>query len=155
MAFTQLDKIHMQKVVELAQKAYSEDQVPIGAILTLEGKEISSAHNSRELTQSPHHHAEFLAIERACSKLSSWRIPGATVYVNLEPCLMCTGLIYQSRITRVVFASKSFKGGGLCFIKEHEKELNLNHSIEISSGLMEEESSKLLKNFFKEKRDKF
>ncbi len=135
-----------------AQKAFQNDEVPVGAILVCNGEIYSSAGNERENTFDPTAHAEILAIRHASERLESWRLPGATLYVTTEPCLLCTGAIYLARIRRVVFGCRNPKGGALEFISSREKELKLNHHLEIEAGIRELECAKLLKDFFQAKR---
>lgn len=148
------DDLYMKKVVELARLASERNEVPVGALLVMDNKIVGMSSNSREETQNPLGHAEAEVIQKVTQELRTWRLENSTLYISMEPCLMCTGLIYASRIDRVVFGCKNPKGGSLIFIEDRRKELNLNHSVEIVSGIMEIESSNLLKEFFKKKRSK-
>ena len=103
----------MKKVTALAYLANSIGEVPIGAVITRDGKIISSAHNTREKDQIATHHAEILAIEKACKKLKSWRLDDCEMYVNLEPCPMCAGAILNARIKHLYFAVKDEKSGAI------------------------------------------
>lgn len=146
------DQFYMQETLKLAKLSSDKDEVPVGAMIVIDDAVISTSMNNREVSQSPMAHAEFHAIEEASRKLSRWRLENATLYVSMEPCLMCTGLIYAARIPRVVFGCKNPKGGSLLYIEERRKELNLNHSVKIVSGIMESETAQVLKDFFKNKR---
>ncbi len=143
---------YMQMALELASKAADQDEVPVGALLVADDQVISSAYNLRETEQSPCAHAEILAIEKAAKHLKSWRLHRATLYVTLEPCLMCAGAILQARIPRVFFATRDPKAGGFGSLYQLHADPRLNHQVAIHEGLCQEESSELLKNFFRKKR---
>lgn len=144
----------MKKAIREAKKAEKIDEVPIGAVLVKDGEIIARGYNTRETKQISTHHAEICCIERACRKLNTWRLENCTLYVTLEPCPMCAGAIFQSRISRVVYGASDPKGGsyGSCFNLNEVR--GLNHYPEVTSGILEEECSKMLKNFFKNKRKK-
>ena len=151
----QVDKKYMLKALKLAHKALEHNEVPIGAIIVdKNGKIIAQAHNLRETKKTTLGHAELVAIHRACKKLNSWRLIDCTLYVTLEPCYMCAGSLVQSRIGRVVFGAADPKGGALTSLDRLGSHPKLNHQFEVSSGVLEEECSHLLKNFFKQKRKK-
>ncbi len=135
-----------------AQKAASLDEVPVGAVIVKNNGLISSAYNQREMDQRPTAHAEILAIERASLALQSWRILGCTLYVTLEPCVMCAGALVQSRIERVVFGASDPKGGALGTLYEIHQDKRLNHNFAVTSGVCRDEASHLLSSFFKAKR---
>ncbi len=135
-----------------AQKAFDLDEVPVGAVVVDQnGTVISRAHNLKESTNDPLGHAEVRAIRFAADKMGFWRLNGCTLYVTLEPCMMCTGALIQSRIDHVVFGAKDPKGG---FVESLENGLSypLNHKADWTSGVLELECSQMLKDFFKEKR---
>lgn len=135
-----------------AVKAYEKDEIPIGCVIVQNGKLLSRTHNLKESLSSPIAHAEILAIQQAAEKIGNWHLDDCTLYVTTEPCLMCTGAIIQSRIPRVVFCSKNPKGGGICS-SAHSFELpGINHHPAWTSGILENSSSRLLKNYFKSKR---
>lgn len=135
-----------------ALKAQSIDEVPVGAIVVLDGKVISRGYNIRNKSQNATSHAEHIAIEKACKKLKTWRLEGCELYVTLEPCPMCAGAIIQSRIPRVYFGAYDPKGGcfGSC-VNFREIE-GFNHYPEVEGGVLEDECAQLLKDFFKSKR---
>ena len=146
------DEQYMQLALLEAKKALALDEVPIGAIVVDdEGTVISKAHNMRESYQSPSAHAEFLAIEEACKIQNSWRLH-LTVYVTLEPCIMCAGLMHQCRIKRCVFGAYEKKAGALKSLYKVNEDTRLNHTFEVVGGICEEECAELLKKFFKTKR---
>ena len=144
----------MKKALIEAKQAELEDEVPVGALITYEDKVIAEAFNQKESQKNPLLHAEVIAIEKASQRLSSWRLKDCTLYTSLEPCLMCTGALIQARVKRVVFATGDPKGGACGGILSLHNDKRLNHQIEISSGLYKEESQKILKDFFYQKRKK-
>lgn len=145
-------KDFMKEALKEANKALNEKEVPIGAVVVIDGKIIARGHNCREKTQNAIKHAEIIAIEKACKTLKSWRIENATLYVTLEPCPMCAGAIANARINKLVFGAKEkTSNDNLC-----EKILSsdrLNHKTEVVfDNTHEEEIAQMLSNFFKEKR---
>jgi tRNA(adenine34) deaminase len=145
---------YMKLALKEAQKANEIDEVPIGAIIVKEGKIISRAHNLREKNQISTAHAEVLAINKACKKLNTWRLEGCVLYVTLEPCTMCAGASILSRVDGIVYGAKDPKGGSLGSLYDISLIKGFNHYPWIISGICEEESSELLKNFFRSKRNK-
>lgn len=142
----------MNIALDEAKKAYLIDEVPIGAVVIKDGKVISKAHNLREQKQSATAHAEVLAIEKACKKLGSWRLDGCVLYVTLEPCTMCIGASILARVDGIVYGAKDPKGGSLGSLYDISLIKGFNHYPWVVSGVCEEESSLLLKEFFKNKR---
>jgi tRNA(adenine34) deaminase len=142
----------MRLALEQAQKAMASDEVPIGALIVHNGQIIGVGYNQKEQDQDPTAHAEILAIRRAAEKTGHWRLADAILYVTLEPCPMCAGAIIQSRIKHLVYGASDPKGGAI------ESVINLlnvnywNHKVEVTAGVLEEECSALLKNFFHDKR---
>jgi tRNA(adenine34) deaminase len=147
-------KNYMKLALKEAQKANEIDEVPIGAIIVKDGKIISRAHNLREKNQISTAHAEVLAINKACKKLNTWRLEGCVLYVTLEPCTMCAGASLLSRVDGIVYGAKDPKGGSLGSLYDISLIKGFNHYPWIISGICEEESSELLKNFFRSKRNK-
>lgn len=141
----------MKIAFEEAKKAEREGEVPIGSAIFLNGKLISKAHNLRERKKRSTAHAEILAIDKACKKLKSWRLEQCEIYVTLEPCLMCLGAIINSRIKKLVFGASDSKSETKTFL--HSKDNSLNHNLIVEGGVMQEECSNLLKNFFKQARE--
>lgn len=135
-----------------AQKAYAEDEVPIGCVIVCDDKVIARAHNRKEKKNCAVHHAEIECISKACRKLDNWNLKGCELYVTLEPCLMCTGAIINSRIDAICFGCKDPKGGALVSNVKLKKISGLNHYPEINGGVMEKECAEILKDFFKHKR---
>jgi len=143
---------YMKLALKEAHKAKELDEVPIGAVIVLNGKVIAKAHNLREKNHSATAHAEVLAINKACKKLNSWRLNGATLYVTLEPCTMCIGASILSRVDGIVYGAKDPKGGSLGSLYDITLVKGFNHYPWIISGVCEEECSSVLKLFFKNKR---
>lgn len=147
-----MNEKYMKLAIQEAMKARDIDEVPIGAIIVKDDKVIARAHNLREKKQQSTAHAEILAIEKACKKLGTWRLEDCILYVTLEPCAMCTGATILSRIKHVVFGAKDPKGGCVESCIEMYKQQGFNHYPTYESGILEEECSKILSDFFKEKR---
>lgn len=140
----------MIKAMELAKKAFSLDEVPVGAVIVKDGKVISKAFNTRESTNDATAHAEILAIKKACKKLNDFRLIGCEMYVTLEPCVMCTGAILNSRIESVYFGA--FISNDSISAEELSKKAELNHRTNFYGGFLEKENSELVSRYFKEKR---
>ncbi|MFN3455513.1 MAG: nucleoside deaminase [Pseudobdellovibrio sp.] len=153
--FNELDKKYMKLALKLAKKAEIKGEVPIGAVLVAgDGSILSTAINSREELHTVLGHAELMALHRACKKRKSWRLTDCTLYVTLEPCFMCAGALYQARVKRVIYATPDPKGGALKSLASLADDSRLNHRYIAQDGLFAEESSLMLKNFFKQKRNK-
>ncbi|KKB33332.1 tRNA adenosine(34) deaminase TadA [Bacillus thermotolerans] len=146
------DEFYMNLAIEEAKKAADLGEVPIGAIVVLDGEVIAAAHNLRETSQNAVTHAELLAIQDACKRAGSWRLEGAELYVTLEPCPMCSGAILLSRIERVVYGAKDPKAGCAGTLMNLLEDERFNHQSEVVSGVMEEECGSMLSSFFKEIR---
>lgn len=147
------DEIFMEEAIKLALLAEERDEVPVGAVAVRDGKIIASAYNTREESKCATHHAEILAIERACAALGGWRLPGVTLYVTMEPCVMCAGAIINSRIERVVYGAKDHRFGAFGSALDIN-EAGLNHRPEIVGGVLGERCAEILSNYFKNKRKK-
>ncbi len=142
----------MKAALKCAQKAFDEGEVPIGAVVVCNGKIISRGHNRRTKKQIATAHAEIEAIEKACRKLKSWRIPECELYVTLEPCPMCMGAMLNARVKKVYFGAYEAKGRSMT---EQIAESNLlNHRIEVEGGVMQEECSRTLSTFFSQMRER-
>lgn len=148
-----MDEKYMNIALEEALKSYKKGDVPVGAIIVYKNKIIAKAHNSKEQNKNAIEHAEILAISQACKKLKTWHLEECTIYVTLEPCLMCAGALIQSRIGKLVFATENEKFGYVGSVSNVLNNRNNNHHPIIISGICKEESQKLLKNFFKDKRN--
>ena len=144
----------MKLAIKEALKAQNKDEVPIGAIIVKDGKVIARGHNLRESKQIASAHAEMIATDKACKKLGTWRLEGCTLYVTLEPCPMCTGATILSRLDKVVYGANDPKGGCIeSCIKMYEQK-GFNHYPQYESGILKEECSLLLSDFFRKKREK-
>lgn len=148
------DEDYMQLALDQARKAESLDEVPIGAVVVYDGTVIAEACNLRETTRDPAGHAEFLALKKAAEVLDAWRLTGCTVYVTLEPCVMCAGLMHQSRIDRCVYGARDPKGGALGTLYSVNEDDRLNHTFEVTADVCADECSEILSNFFAQKRKK-
>lgn len=147
------DEFYMRQALDQAKLAYKIQEVPVGAVVVDEtGKVISKSHNLRETMNSPSAHAEFLAIEQACRLKNSWRLTECSMYVTLEPCIMCAGLMHQTRIKKCIFGAYDKKCGALVSLYNIAEDSRLNHNFEVVGGIMEAESAELLQSFFKERR---
>ena len=146
------DYYFMERALNQAKVAYKKGEVPVGAVVVKDGKVISRGYNLRETTNDPTAHAELLAMKKASKKLDSWRLSGCTLYVTLEPCPMCSGVIVNSRIDRVVFGAYDQKAGCCTTLYHLCNDERFNHRSEILGGVMEEDCAKILSDFFKEKR---
>ena len=144
----------MLRAVELAQKAYDMGEVPVGAVVVKDNKIIGEGYNFRETQQSALGHAEIMAIDAACKTLGSWRLEDCTLYVTLEPCQMCSGAIVQSRMKKVVIGCMNPKAGCAGSILNLLQMEEFNHQVEIEVGVLGEECSEMMKQFFKELRKK-
>ncbi len=142
----------MRYALEEAQKAFQEDEVPVGACLVHENTVIATAHNRREQRQNPLLHAEIEVIEKASRVLQSWRLEHCTLYVTLEPCLMCAGAIIQARIPYLVFGAYDPKGGVAGSTVNAFAFPFLNHRVTVTGGILEKECSQILRQYFKIKR---
>lgn len=146
------DTDYMNIALELARKAAEAGEVPVGALVVKEDEIISQAFNMREANTSPSAHAEFLAIDEASRKLGKWRLSDCTVYVTLEPCVMCAGLMHQARIKKCVFGAKDPKAGAVASLYKIHEDKRLNHNFEVVGGILEDECAKILSDFFKKRR---
>ena len=142
---------YMEMALEEAKKAYKNGDVPVGAVIVKDNKIISKAYNKKEKNNVSVYHAEILAIIKACKKLKTWRLDGCSLYVTLEPCLMCSGAIIHSRISKVYFATKNEKFGYVSSIDSLLNKKN-NHKVEIEEGLCKKQAQRILIDFFKNKR---
>lgn len=146
------DEDYMREALAEAQLAAEEGEVPIGAVVVCDGEVIARAHNRRETDRDPSAHAEFSAMCAAARALDRWRLTGCTVYVTLEPCLMCAGLMVNARIDRCVYGAPDPKGGALGTLFDVSHDERLNHEFEVTSGVLQEECAAQLREFFRERR---
>ncbi|PKK96900.1 MAG: tRNA-specific adenosine deaminase [Tenericutes bacterium HGW-Tenericutes-3] len=143
----------MKAALKEAKKAELIDEVPVGAVVVFDGKIIARAHNTREKNQAFYAHAEFLAMMKAAKKIGSWRLEDCDVYVTMEPCAMCAGAMIQSRVKSVYYGAKDIKSGVVDSLT-NIFDLPFNHHVQSESDILADESSKILKDFFKKLRVK-
>ena len=146
----------MGEAIKLAEAAAREDEVPIGAcILDAQGKIISGFGNLKESNNDPCGHAEIRAIRKAAEVLGDWRLENCTLVVTLEPCLMCMGAMWQSRVKNLVFGAYDHKGGAISLGYDLHRDKRLNHQFSVIGGVRHYETSKILSQFFKQKRGQY
>ncbi|MBT0664216.1 tRNA adenosine(34) deaminase TadA [Geobacter pelophilus] len=146
------DHYWMGEAIKAAKKAGARGEVPIGAVIVRDGRILGSGYNLRESKQDPAAHAELVAIRRAAQRAGNWRLTGATLYVTLEPCLMCMGASILARIDRLVFGCFDPKGGAAGSLYDLSNDNRLNHRFAVESGVRGQECSELLSDFFRELR---
>ena len=144
----------MKAALKEAEKAEKKEEVPIGCVIVKDGKIFARAHNLRQTKRLATAHAEILAIEKACRKIKDWRLDGFEIFITLEPCAMCAGAIANARISKVYFGAYEKKGGGAVSKFNILSESGLNHVTEWEGGVLEEECSAVIKNFFSSRRKK-
>jgi tRNA(adenine34) deaminase len=142
----------MSVALELARSAAAAGEVPVGAVIVAEGEIIGRGANSPIRSRDPTAHAEVIALREACARAGNYRLPGAVAYVTLEPCAMCAGALVHARVARIVYAAADPKSGACGSVVDIARHPLLNHAIEIEHGLLEDESSALLKAFFRARR---
>jgi len=148
-----MDETYMRLALEEAYKAFSTYEVPVGAVIVKDGKVIGKGYNKRESTKDPTAHAEIIAIKEASQALGGWRLIDCTMYVTLEPCSMCAGAIVNSRIERLVIGARDPKMGCCGTVMNIVDNPNFNHRVETKFGVLEEECSQIMKEFFKRLRE--
>ena len=142
----------MQQAFQQAQAAAQIDEVPVGALIVRDQQIIGAAHNLSQQLRDPTAHAEMIAITQAAESIGDWRLEDCTLYVTLEPCIMCAGAILQARIPQVVFAATEPKGGGVASMYQLLSDDRLNHQCEIIGGVMDLQCGQILTEFFSRKR---
>lgn len=150
---TDTDAKYMKEAIRQAKKAYAIGEVPIGCVIVRDGKIISRGYNRRTIDKNTLAHAELAAIKKASKQLDDWRLEGCTMYVTLEPCQMCAGALVQSRIDRVVVGCMNPKAGCAGSILNLLQMPEFNHQVELETGVLEEECSQMMKDFFRELRE--
>jgi tRNA(adenine34) deaminase len=146
------DEGFLRAALREAEQAEREDEVPVGAVVVHDGKVIGRGHNQREMLTDPTAHAEMIAITQAAAALESWRLENTTLFVTLEPCLMCAGAIVNARIPRVVFGARDPKAGACGSLYQVGLDARLNHRFEVVGGVLEKECAAILQRFFGRKR---
>ncbi len=144
----------MELALQEARKAAEEDEIPVGAVVVHKGEVVGRGHNRREGLQSPIAHAEILALEAASANLKSWRLHESTLYVTLEPCVMCVGAIIQARIARLVFGCLDSKGGAVESLFKLCDDPRLNHRLPVTRDILGQECGRILEDFFSRLREK-
>jgi len=147
------DDQFMKIALAEARAALEHEDVPIGAIIVRDGDVIARAHNQRELLNDPTAHAEIIALTQASSAVGSWRLTGSTLYVTLEPCVMCAGALVLARLDRLVYGASDPKAGACESLYRIPEDERLNHRIPVTPGVLAEECGDLLREFFRAKRN--
>ncbi|MDD3362588.1 MAG: tRNA adenosine(34) deaminase TadA [Hespellia sp.] len=150
----EMDERFMKEAVKQAKKAYAIGEVPIGCVIVYEGKIIARGYNRRTIDKNTLAHAELQAIRKASRKMDDWRLEDCTMYVTLEPCQMCSGALVQSRMKRVVVGCMNPKAGCAGSVLNILQMPEFNHQVELTTGVLEEVCSGLMKTFFRELREK-
>lgn len=146
------DHYWMQKALELARNAEAQGEVPVGAIIVLDDQIIGQGWNQPIASQDATAHAEIIALRQACQTMQNYRLPGSEIYITLEPCMMCAGALVHARIARCIYATAEPKTGAAGSCINAFTLPNLNHRVECTANVLKEESSQLIKNFFKARR---
>jgi len=146
------DEQYMRFALREARAAFDEGEVPVGAVVVHDGNLIGRAHNQRERLTDPTAHAEMIALTQAAAALESWRLLGATLYVTLEPCLMCAGALINARIPRVVFGARDERAGACGSLYQVGLDSRLNHTFQVTGGVLEAECAAILQEFFQQRR---
>jgi tRNA(adenine34) deaminase len=152
MMVNELDHQFMMQALEQAKLAAQEGEVPVGAVLVQDGKVISKAFNRPISNHDPSAHAEMLALRSAAGEIENYRLPGSTLYVTLEPCVMCAGAMLHARVDRVVFGARDPKTGAAGSVVDIFSINQLNHQTTVDGGILESECGQVLRDFFKERR---
>ena len=147
-----LDEQFMKEALLEAEKAYCQEEVPIGAVLVKENQIISRSFNQREIRGDPTAHAEITALREGSVQLGHWRLHGTTLYVTLEPCPMCAGALLQARVSRLVYGASDPKGGAVVSLYQLLNDPRFNHQLEVRGGVEESACSELLRSFFQQRR---
>lgn len=146
------DDDYMKMALEEAQKALEKDEVPVGAVVVLDGRIIGTGHNMPITRHDPSAHAEMMALRQAAAVIGNYRLVGAELYVTLEPCLMCAGAIIQARLGRVIFGTRDPKCGAVISLYTVLTDERLNHQVAVTEGILKEECGEIISRFFREKR---
>lgn len=146
------DERFMRLALDQAELARQAGEVPVGAVLVRDGEVLSATHNRPISGHDPSAHAEMLAIRQAAARLGNYRLPGAVLYVTLEPCIMCAGAMIQARLSRLVFGAADPKGGGVVSLYRLLQDDRLNHRIDVTAGILEAICAEILSGFFRGKR---
>jgi tRNA(adenine34) deaminase len=151
---SELQELFMREALREAEKALERNEVPVGCVIVKQGRIIGRGHNQREMLQDSTAHAEMIAISAACQNVGSWRLEECEMFVTLEPCLMCAGAIVLARIPRLVYGAADPKAGACGSIYDVVRDPRLNHTVNVTAGVMSEASGSLLQEFFRTLRDR-
>lgn len=149
-----MSEFFMKEAIKEARKAFALGEVPVGCVIVIGDEIVARAHNLRHNKKNSLYHAEMIAIHEACNKLNRWILDDATIYITLEPCLMCTGAILQSRIKQVVYGAPEHKSGCIHSVYQVLDHIEFNHKIEVESGVCMDEIQAMMKEFFQALRTK-
>ena len=144
----------MKAALKEAQKAFDIEEIPVGAVIVKDGKIIARAHNTKETSKNAVHHAEILAIQKACKKLNSWRLLDCEMYVTLEPCPMCAGALINSRISKIYIGTNDEKTGACGTKLNLLEDYKFNHIVQTQKYILKDECSQIIKDFFKYLRER-
>ena len=143
---------YMRMALAQAQAALEHDDVPVGAVIVRNGEVIGRAHNQRELLRDPTAHAEMVALTQAAGAVQSWRLTGATMYVTLEPCVMCAGALVLARVDSLIYGAEDPKAGAVHSLFQICEDPRLNHRLKVTGGVLAEECGEVLREFFQRRR---
>jgi len=146
------DEDYMAEALREARRALERDDVPVGAVIVREGRVVARAYNQRELLSDPTAHAEMIAITQAAEDVGNWRLEGCTLYVTLEPCAMCAGAAVLARLPRLVYGAADPKAGAVGSVYDIPRDPRLNHTVQVTAGVLEEACSEILTEFFRGRR---
>lgn len=144
----------MKQALKEAKKAYKKEEIPVGAVIVKDNQIIAKGHNLKEYKKDSTKHAEIIAINKACKKLDAWRLTDCEMYVTLEPCAMCAGALINSRIKKIYIGTMDQKTGACGSVLNLLKDFKFNHNVEVETGILQEECEKILKDFFKNLRER-
>jgi tRNA(adenine34) deaminase len=145
---------YMRRALELADIAYGKGEIPIGAVVVYQGNIIGEGYNQTISTLDPSAHAEMVAIRKAAKTIGNYRLVDCCLYVTIEPCSMCTGLLVHSRISELVFGAVEPKAGAICSATKVSDQAHFNHQFNVTSGILAEQCSDIMSRFFKERRER-
>ncbi len=149
----EIDRRYMREALELARRALDAEDVPVGAVVVHEGRVIGRGYNQREKLHDPTAHAEMIALTAAAEFLGQWRLEGCTLFVTLEPCVMCAGALVLARLERLVYGATDEKAGACGSLFEIPRDPRLNHQVETTAGVLAEAAAELLRAFFRHRRE--
>jgi tRNA(adenine34) deaminase len=147
------DAMYMRLALEQARAAHLAEEVPVGAVVVVDGEVVGSGHNQPIGLQDPTAHAEIVAMRAAARRLENYRLTGATLYVTVEPCMMCVGAMVHARVETVVFGATEPKAGALVSTQRAHEHASLNHRLMVVGGVLEDECRELVRTFFRDRRD--